>query len=101
MDILPFDVDKQKADLILRTIFETIRKGLENDGIVTIQDLGRFYTRKKPSRTYSNNIRKNGKFITIGRKRVPARNKVFFRGCQSLRKSMWEENGDSGSSKGT
>jgi nucleoid DNA-binding protein len=43
LDVLPFDVSQEKADLILRTIFDTITEGVIRDKKAVIPGLGKFY----------------------------------------------------------
>ena len=84
IDALPFDIDKKTATLILQTILDTIVKGVQRDDIVTIEGLGRFYKHYRPAL-----IRKgiwNKKPLQVKETYM-----VKFRGCESLRKSLWDK----------
>lgn len=82
MDVLPFDCSKEQADIILRTIFETIVVGVMTDGSVRIDNFGKFYMLDKAYRT---NMLK-GRF-------KPGKKLAWFP-CTSLKKSMRDEAGE-------
>lgn len=44
------NVSKKQADLILATVAETIREGLETEGKIRISDLGTFEVRQRAER---------------------------------------------------
>lgn len=91
MDVLPFDVDKEKADAILNTIFDTIVKGVKRDGFVTINGLGRFYLKHVTAKRVPDVVKRNSKkqVIEIVTWRViPAHDKLQFKFCTSLYKKV-------------
>lgn len=91
LDVLPFDLDKNQADMILHAIFDKIVEGVERDGVVTINNLGRFV--KVRHKTCKRTYWKNGKHV--GYILVPAHYTVRFEACTSLSIAM-RDNEDTG-----
>lgn len=59
MDVLPFDVDKEQADLILETIFESIAEAIYRGETLTLPGIGKFYlktTKARYKKTYGKQI---------------------------------------------
>jgi nucleoid DNA-binding protein len=95
MDVLPFDMDKAQADLILRVIFDKVVEGVITDGSVTIQNFGKFYPRFMKGRWRPKNTG-YGKFD--GLCWSPDRYRLAFTPCTGFRRAMVdkETNGDTG-----
>jgi nucleoid DNA-binding protein len=90
MDLLPFDVDKNEADAILHTIFDTIADGVSKDGFVTIEGFGRFFAHTCPEhyKTF-NQVQGCGKIKSMpGVRHIPDRTYLKFTACKSLRRSL-------------
>lgn len=105
IDAMPFSVNVQQADVILHAIFDTIIKGMEEDGFVTITGLGRFGLRLQPARWYAHFLSVPGirgsKYI--GKRWAPDKYVMGFRPTAELNRSMraWErEHGDTGEDSG-
>lgn len=98
MDTLPFDIDKDKADVILRAIFDSIIKGVKRDRFVTINGLGRFSAKYQPARPVPDIVERKGRRISkiISWRIKPAHYEMRFKPCAGYyaqrRKEEAEEN---------
>ena len=102
MDVLPFDVDKEKADLILRAIFDKIVSAVEEKGAISIWGFGRFHKRLIKGHYHPCITNVNGKIVHLGKKWIPDHYKLAFLGSGSLRRFINEvQDGNTGSSEGT
>jgi nucleoid DNA-binding protein len=88
-------MDKQLADLILRTIFSKIVEGVKSDGRVVINGFGRFVKRKRHRvwRKFNPYVGA-GKIIPGGRIAVKPTNTLAFEACKRFRRSMRDEEQD-------
>lgn len=80
MDLLP-DIDKRKADLILRAIFYSMFQGAIRDGRTTVKQWGSINRVELPERWQIHRTgrgMKQGQFRTIGMRKLPARIRLKF-----------------------
>jgi len=92
VEALPLDFVNEFKDitrlrLIVRTILKSIRKGLERDGFVTIEGLGRFYMRTRPAHFKQVGLPyKTGTVFEL--REIPEKNIARFRACYSIRRAL-------------
>lgn len=75
------NVSKKQADLILATVAETIREGLETEGKIRISDLGTFEVRDRAERKGRNP--QTGEEIKIAASKV-----VAFKATKALKEAF-------------
>lgn len=96
IDILPFEMDNERADLILNTIFDMITEAVIRGESVTIPGFGKFFPLYMKGRL---------KAVKIGskkRKWSPPHYKLAWHPCAGLRNSMRDKpNGNTGTDQGT
>jgi nucleoid DNA-binding protein len=89
VDAMPFDIDDKQAGKIVDVILRTIVKGVERDGFVTIEGLGRFFRQDRPARKVSHNVTMGAnKIVPMGVILLPPKSYVNFVYCKSLRNAL-------------
>lgn len=95
-EVLPYDVDRNKAKLILDTILKTIADGVIRDGRYDARFLGVFYVKTIPAKLHQI-PRKKGiydKVDYIEYLEYPERKTIAFRATEAIRKPYGNQGTD-------
>ena len=98
IDVLPFDIDKKRADRIIHTIFDMITDCVVAGGSITITGFGRFYLKRRLPKSIpvtTNRAASGGKYVlgNVGRKRkkTKGRYELGFRPSKVMKRSLYDE----------